>query len=36
MTKATYIPGTHRIDGARLNATLHETCEWGAAHRWGE
>lgn len=25
-----------RINAARLNKTLHETCEWGAAHRYGE
>jgi len=36
MTKTSYQPGTLRIDAKRLNATLHETCEWGAAHRWGE
>lgn len=36
MTKSTYIPGTFSINGERLNNTLHETCEWGKANRWGE
>lgn len=36
MTKQTYVPGTYQINGDRLNSTLHETCQWGAANRWGE
>ncbi|KLT45198.1 amidase [Cutaneotrichosporon oleaginosum] len=24
------------INAKRLNDTIHETCEWGAAHRWGD
>ncbi|BEI80398.1 hypothetical protein CcaverHIS002_0109270 [Cutaneotrichosporon cavernicola] len=35
MTKTVYQPGDLRVDAKRINATLHETCEIGAAHRWG-
>lgn len=29
-------PSGLRINQARLSETIHETCKWGAAHRWGE
>ncbi|KAJ2997895.1 hypothetical protein NUW58_g510 [Xylaria curta] len=25
-----------KINADRLNETLHQTCQWGAAHRYGE
>lgn len=31
-----YKPGTYKINGERVNATLHETCKWGASNRWGD
>ncbi|KAL1409554.1 hypothetical protein Q8F55_003538 [Vanrija albida] len=31
----TYRPRDLTINGQRLNDTLHQTCEFGAAHRWG-
>ena len=30
-----YTAGTVKINADRLNKTLHETCEWGADHRYG-
>ncbi|PWZ00541.1 amidase [Testicularia cyperi] len=30
-----YTPGTFKINADRMMKTLHETCEWGAAHRYG-
>lgn len=32
---STYRPRDLTINGQRLNDTLHQTCEFGAAHRWG-
>lgn len=29
-------PSSLRINADRLWETLHQTCEWGAAHRYGE
>ncbi|RDW58573.1 M20 family metallo-hydrolase [Aspergillus mulundensis] len=29
-------PSGLRINQSRLWETIHETCKWGAAHRWGE
>ncbi|KAL4907087.1 hypothetical protein BDW74DRAFT_190084 [Aspergillus multicolor] len=31
-----FTPSGLRINQSRLWETLHETCKWGAAHRWGE
>lgn len=37
MTVSTsYEPGSYKINGERINATLHETCKWGASNRWGD
>lgn len=30
--RSIYVPA---INSQRLNDTIHATCEWGAAHRWG-
>lgn len=35
MTRTIYQPGDLRVNVQRLNDTLHETCQYGAAHRWG-
>lgn len=34
-TSQTQLSGL-KINSTRLWETLHETCEWGAAHRYGE
>lgn len=31
-----YTPGNLRINADRMIKTLHDTCEWGAAHRYGD
>lgn len=30
-----YTPGTLKINAERMMKTLHDTCEWGSAHRYG-
>jgi len=30
-----YTPGSLRISPERLNTSLHDSCQWGAAFRWG-